>query len=60
MKDCTGATTAKFLFEYVLMRFGYPNILMSDRGTYFLNETISVGRGISGISLEEHTLSPVG
>ena len=41
MKDCTGAKTTKFLFKYVLTRFGYPKILMSDRGRHFLNETIS-------------------
>jgi len=42
VKDCTVATTANFLFEYVLTRFGFPKIFMSDRGTHFLNETISV------------------
>eukprot|EP00253_Pinus_taeda_P016861 PITA_16861 len=31
MKDCTGATTAKFLLEYVLTRFSCPKVLMSDR-----------------------------
>eukprot|EP00253_Pinus_taeda_P005696 PITA_05696 len=41
MKDCTGVTTAKFLFEYVLTQFGCPKILMSDHGTCFLNEMIS-------------------
>lgn len=41
VKDYTGAMAAKFLFEYVLTRFGYPKELMSDRGTYFLNEMIS-------------------
>jgi len=41
VKDCTGATTTKFLFDHVLMRFGCPKILMSDRGTHFLNETIN-------------------
>eukprot|EP00253_Pinus_taeda_P007444 PITA_07444 len=41
IKDCTVTTTTKFLFEYVLARFGCPNILMSDCGTHFLNETIS-------------------
>jgi len=41
VKDCTLATAAKFLFEYVLTRFGCPMIFMSDRGTHFLNETIS-------------------
>ena len=42
MKDCTGTTAAKLLFEHVLTRFGCPKILMSDHGTHFLNETISV------------------
>jgi len=32
----------KFSFEYVLTRFGYPKVLMSERGTHFLNETITV------------------
>jgi len=41
VKDCTGATAAKFLFEHVPTRFGCPKILMSDRGTHFLNETIN-------------------
>jgi len=40
VKDCTSATVAKFIFEYVLTRFGCLKILMSDRGTHFLNETI--------------------
>jgi len=41
MKDCTVATVAKFLLEYLLMQFGCPKILMSDRGTHFLNEMTS-------------------
>ena len=41
VKECSVATTAKFLFEYVLTMFGCPKILMRDRGTHFLNETIS-------------------
>lgn len=41
VKEYTGATKTKFIFEYVLTIFGCPNILMSDRGTHFLNETIS-------------------
>ena len=40
VKDCTSATTTKFIFEYVLTRFGCPKILMSDCGTHFLNQTI--------------------
>ena len=41
VKDCIGATSANFLFEYVLTRFGCPKVLMSDKGTQFLNETIN-------------------
>eukprot|EP00253_Pinus_taeda_P036318 PITA_36318 len=41
VKDCTRANVVKFLFEYVLTQFGCPNILMSDHGTHFLNETIN-------------------
>eukprot|EP00253_Pinus_taeda_P028372 PITA_28372 len=41
VKDYTTATTAKFLFDNMLTRFGCPKILMSDRRTHFLNETIS-------------------
>ena len=33
-------TTAKFIFEYILSRFGYLKVLMSDQGTQFLNKTI--------------------
>ena len=32
----------KFIFEYVITRFGCLKILMSDHGMHFLNETISV------------------
>eukprot|EP00253_Pinus_taeda_P015912 PITA_15912 len=42
VKDCIGVATTKFLFEYVLTRFVFPKILMSDRVTHFLNETINV------------------
>lgn len=41
MKDYTAMTVAKFIFEYVLTRFGCPEILMSDCGIHFLNETIN-------------------
>jgi len=41
VKDCTAATTAKFLFDNVLTQFDCPKILMSDHRTHFLNETIS-------------------
>lgn len=41
VEDCTVATAVKFLFQYVLTRFGCPKILMSNQGMHFLNETIS-------------------
>eukprot|EP00253_Pinus_taeda_P007395 PITA_07395 len=41
VKDCIGKTTMRFLFEYVLTRFGFLKILMSDCSTHFLNETIN-------------------
>ena len=33
-------TSAIFLFEEILMRFGHPLELVSDRGTHFLNDVI--------------------
>ena len=40
VKDCTTDTTAYFIFEQILTRFGCPKILMSDRRMHFVNETI--------------------
>ena len=40
VKECTVVTTAKFLFENVLKRFGCRNILISDQGTHFFNQLI--------------------
>jgi len=34
-------TVAKFLYENIITRFGYPKELVSDRGTHFLNDTIT-------------------
>eukprot|EP00253_Pinus_taeda_P029983 PITA_29983 len=41
VEDCISTTISKFLFEYVLTWFGFPKVLMSDRGMHFLNERIS-------------------
>lgn len=41
MKDFSVTTTMKFIFEYILSHFGCLKILMSDRGSHFLNETIT-------------------
>jgi len=40
MKDCNVDTAAKFIFEYILSRFGCLKILLSDQGSHFLNKTI--------------------
>ena len=40
VKDCTIDTDTHFIFEQILTRFGCSKILMSDRGTHFVNETI--------------------
>ena len=41
VKDCIASTAMNFLFEYVLTQLGCPKILMNDKGTHFLNETIN-------------------
>ena len=42
MKDYTADTAAHFIFEHILTRFRCSKILMSDRGTHFIYETIRV------------------
>lgn len=41
VKDCSAFIDVKFMFEYILSRFGCTMILMSDRGSHFLNEMIA-------------------
>ncbi len=33
-------TTAKFLYEHILIKFGCPLIIMIDQGTHFINDAI--------------------
>lgn len=40
LKDYNIDNAAKFIFKFILSRFGCLKILMSDRGSHFLNETI--------------------
>lgn len=41
-KKNDAATTAAFLFENIITRFGCPLELVSDRGLHFLNDTIEL------------------
>jgi transposase InsO family protein len=40
VKDCSATTTVRFIFDDIITRFGCPNILMSDQGTHFINNTV--------------------
>jgi transposase InsO family protein len=42
VKDCSEATTMRFIFDDIITRFGCPNIPMSDQGTHFINKNIEV------------------
>jgi transposase InsO family protein len=40
VKDSSATTVVCFIFVDIITRFGCPNILMSDQGTLFINNTI--------------------
>jgi transposase InsO family protein len=40
VKDCSETTVVRFIFDDIITTFGCPNILMSDQGTHFINNTI--------------------
>ena len=37
---CSSEVVAKFIYESIITRFGYPLTLISDQGTHFINKTI--------------------
>ena len=41
VKMNTAANAATFMYQNIISRFGCPKILVSDRGTHFLNEMFS-------------------
>jgi hypothetical protein len=42
VENCTKETTAKFIYENIVTRFGCPLTIISDQGTHFINSTIKV------------------
>jgi hypothetical protein len=40
IRDCSATTAARFIFYDIITRFGRPKILMSDKGTHFINKTV--------------------
>ena len=37
---CSSEIAAKFIYENIITRFGFPLTLISDQGTHFINKTI--------------------
>jgi transposase InsO family protein len=42
LKDNTATSTARFIFEEIITKFGCPIELVSDQGSHFLNVTIQI------------------
>jgi transposase InsO family protein len=40
VKKYSATTVARFIFDDIITRFGWPKILMRDQGTHFINKTI--------------------
>ena len=37
---CSSEVAAKFIYENIITRFGFPITLISDQGSHFINKTI--------------------
>ncbi len=42
LHDNTTKSIAKFIYEQIITRFGYPTHLVSDQGSHFINKTIEI------------------
>jgi len=42
VKEATAKETAQFLYETIICQHGTPSIILSDRGSHFVNETIKL------------------
>ena len=40
VESYTKEVVAKFIYQNIITRFGFPITLISDRGTHFINQTI--------------------
>jgi hypothetical protein len=40
IRECSETTTACFIFDDIITRFGFPKVLMSDQGTHFINKIV--------------------
>jgi transposase InsO family protein len=40
VKEYSATTTARFIFDEIITRFGCPKFLMSYQGTHFINQTV--------------------
>ena len=41
VETCSSEVAAKFIYENIITRFGFPLTLISDQGSHFINKTIA-------------------
>jgi len=56
VRDYTTDTAARFIFENIISRFGYPKSLTSDQGTHFINEIVE--SLLKNFMIQHHKSSP--